>query len=118
MPRLAFCRSRLRIGTTRPLRRRLCGTLRGRHQFVLIVAQRFASPVTFVSRALRAGATALRGVNMKVILTRGGDFTPPVGAAKRYEASPKPQDVAGEFGRAMIARGYAEAVKTKSASAD
>jgi len=52
---------------------------------------------------------------MKVILSRGGDYTPSNGPAKRYEASEDPQDVAGEFGRAMVGRGYATTVKTPKA---
>ena len=45
---------------------------------------------------------------MKVILHRGGNYIDKAGKDKRFEASPAPQDVPAQYGKAMIARGLAE----------
>lgn len=48
---------------------------------------------------------------MKVILKRGGDYTPARGPAQRFEASETPQDVPAPFGKAMLGRGPDYAVE-------
>jgi len=45
---------------------------------------------------------------MRVILHRGGNYEPRSGGSQRFEASPDPQDVPDKFGRAMVARGFAD----------
>ncbi len=44
---------------------------------------------------------------MKVILNRGGNYSRH-GNDLRFEASTSPQEVPDSFGKAMVARGYAE----------
>ena len=53
------------------------------------------------------------GADMRVILSRGGDQ-----GSRRFEASPDPQEVPDQFGRAMIARGFATEVKAPRKKAE
>jgi hypothetical protein len=53
---------------------------------------------------------------MKVILKRGGDYTPTRGPGQRFEASETPQDVPAPFARAMLGRGPDYAVEAPTAA--